>query len=219
MTGLGTLWRTTIGKKIAMAVTGLILVGFLVSHMASNVLVLVDPLKLDHYGEWLRGFGPLLWIARGGLLLAVGIHIAAAWQLTAAAKAARGGSYAKHEKQVTTYSSRTMRWGGVLIAVFIVYHLLHYTTGTVHPDFRTGEIGRNLIVGMESTPVAVFYLVTMIFLGAHFWHGVWSVFQTLGINHPLWNKVRRGVAVTLAVLVAGGFAIIPIAALFGWLHT
>ena len=217
MNAIVSLWRSTIGKKIAMALTGLILVGFLVSHMLSNVLVFVDPMKLDHYGEWLRSFGPLLWVARAGLLIAVAVHILAAWQLTQLARVGRGGSYAKHEKVVTTYAARTMRWGGVLILVFIVYHLLHYTFGTLHPDFRPGEVGRNLIVGMQPVPVALFYLVTMIALGAHFWHGIWSVFQTLGINHPAWNRWRRVIAIGLAIVVAGGFATIPIAALLGWL--
>ena len=216
---IAALWRTTIGKKVAMALTGVILVGFLVSHMISNVLVLVDPSKLDAYGLWLRSFGPLLWVARAGLLAAVCIHALAAWRLTQAARGARPTRYARHDTQVTTYASRTMRWGGVLIAVFIVYHLLHYSTGTLHPDFIHGAVGRNLVRGMEETPVALFYLVTMIAIGAHLWHGVWSVFQTLGANHPAWNRLRRVIAITLAVVVAGGFAVIPIAALLGLLHT
>lgn len=219
MTAIAALWRSTIGKKVAMALTGVILVGFLVSHMISNVLVFVDPTKLDAYGQWLRSFGPLLWVARLGLLAAVVIHAAAAWSLTKAARSARPTAYSQHEKQVSTYASRTMRWGGVLIAVFIVYHLLHYTTGTLHPDFVHGAIGRNLVRGMEETPVALFYLVSMVAVGAHFWHGIWSVFQTLGASHPRWNRFRRVVAITLAVVVGGGFAMIPIAALLGLLHT
>ncbi len=217
MNALRGLWQSTIGKKVAMAITGLILVGFLVSHMISNIFVLFAPEKLDQYAEWLRGFGPLLWIARAALLAAVGVHILAAWQLTQRARTGRPAGYAKYERHVATYSANTMRWGGVLILVFIIFHILHYTTGTVHPDFRAGEVGRNVIVGMESVPVAVFYLVTMIALGAHFWHGTWSVFQTLGINHPTWNRWRRSIAIVLAVVVAGGFAAIPLAALLGWL--
>lgn len=217
MNALRGLWQSTIGKKVAMAITGLILVGFLVSHMISNIFVLFAPEKLDHYAEWLRGFGPLLWVARAGLLAAVGIHILAAWQLTQRARTGRQQSYDRYERHVATYSAHTMRWGGVLILVFIIFHILHYTIGTVHPDFRTGEVGRNVIVGMQSAPVAVFYLVAMIALGAHFWHGLWSVFQTLGINHPTWNRWRRSIAIALSVVVAGGFAAIPVAALLGWL--
>lgn len=212
------LWRSTIGKKIAMALTGLLLVGFLISHMISNVLVFVDGASLDLYAAWLRGFGPLLWIPRLILLGAVVIHIVAAFQLSALARAGRGGSYRDHDRPASTYASRTMRWGGVLILVFIIFHILHYTIGIIHPDFRVGEVGRNLVRGMESKPVALFYLVSMIALGAHLLHGIWSVFQTLGINHPTWNRWRRGIAIGLTVLVAGGFASIPAAALLGWLR-
>lgn len=209
------LWRTAIGKKIAMALSGLVLVGFLVSHMLSNVFVLFDPPKLDHYAEWLRGFGPLLWVARAGLLAIALVHIVAAWQLTQMARAARPTAYGKFEPQVASYASRTMRWGGVLILVFLIYHLLHYTFGTVHPDFRPGEVGRNLIVGMQSVPVALFYVVAMTGLGLHLWHGVASVFQTLGLSHPAWNAARRVIGVLLAIVIAGGFLTIPLAALAG----
>lgn len=211
------LWRTSIGKKVAMALTGIIMVGFLISHMASNVLVHTAPYKLDEYGAFLRSFGPLLWVARLGLLAAVAIHIAAAYQLTRMARAARPVSYDRHELQVSNYATRTMRWGGVLILVFLVYHLLHYTTGTLHPDFRHGEVGRNLIVGMQVRPVAIFYVISMLALGLHFWHGIWSVFQTLGLNHPAWNRTRRVIAVVLTIVVIGGFLTIPLAALFGML--
>lgn len=212
------IWQTTVGKKIAMAVSGIFLVLFLVSHLISNLTVLVDPQHLDDYAAFLRSFGPLLWVARLGLLALVGIHIVAAWQLTLMSRGARTAAYDRSETRVATYAARTMRWGGVLLAVFIVFHLLHYTTGTLHPDFRDGEVGRNLIVGMQSVPVAIFYAVAMLTLGMHFWHGVWSVFQTLGVNHPAWNRSRRGIAVALALAVAGGFLLIPLAALFGVLR-
>lgn len=212
------LWDTAVGKKVAMALTGILMVLFLVSHMASNVLVHFAPEKLDAYAEWLRSFGALLWVARLGLLALVGVHIAAAYQLTQMARAARPASYGKQELQVSSYASRTMRWGGVLLLVFIVYHILHYTTGTLHPDFVPGEVGRNLIVGMQVKWTAIFYAVAMLALGLHFWHGVWSVFQTLGFNHPAWNATRKVIAVGLAVLVAGGFLTIPLAALFGFLR-
>src|SRR5690606_24604627 len=143
------------------------------------------------------------------------LHIVAAWQLTQQARAARPGAYARHDTQVATYAARTMRWGGVLLAVFIVFHILHLTWGQFHPDFREGEVGRNLITGLAVTPVALFYAVAMLALGAHFAHGVWSVFQTLGLNHPAWNRARIALAVGSAVLIAGGFLAIPLAALLG----
>lgn len=218
MNRLLALWHTAVGKKVAMALSGILLVAFLVSHMASNVLVFADPAKLDAYAEWLRGFGPLLWVARAGLLALVAIHIAAAYQLTRQAQAARSVRYAKAEHQVSTYAARTMRYGGVLIAVFIVYHILHYTTGHLHPDFVPGEVGRNLVVGMQVKWTAAFYAVVMVALGAHFYHGIWSVFQTLGLNHPSWNRTRITLAVGLTLVVAGGFLSIPLAALAGLLR-
>lgn len=211
-------WHTTIGKKIAMAVTGILLVGFLVSHMISNTLVFVNPQHLDDYGALLRSFGPLLWVARGVLLAAAVIHIMAAWQLTRLDRAARPQRYAKHERRVHRYAARTMRWGGVLLLVFIVFHIAHLTLGQVHPDFREGEVGHNLITGMQVTPVALFYFVAMIALGYHFSHGVWSALQTVGLSHPSWNRARYGLAIGLAVLVAGGLATIPLAAMLGLLR-
>jgi succinate dehydrogenase / fumarate reductase cytochrome b subunit len=217
MNRLFALWETTVGKKVAMAVTGIVMVLFLISHMVSNVLVFKNPAHLDSYAAWLRSLGPALWIARAGLLAAVTIHIIAAYQLTMRARRARPVSYRRHELQVATYASRTMRWGGVLLLVFIVFHLLHFTTGTLHPDFRPGQAGRNVIVGMQVTPVAIFYLVAMLALGLHFSHGIWSAFQTLGLNHPAYSRTRRILAWSLAILVAGGFATIPAAAILGYL--
>ncbi len=218
MSRLLALWQTVIGKKAAMAVSGILLVGFLVSHMVSNVLVFVDAAKLDHYAEWLRRFGSLLWVGRAVLLSLALVHILAAWQLTQLAHDARPQPYARLDHQVATYAARTMRWGGVLIAIFLVYHILHLTTGTLHPDFHPGEVGQNMISGLQVKWTAAFYAVTMVAIGAHFWHGIWSVFQTLGLNHPAWNRTRSAVAVVLTLLVGGGFLSIPLAALFGLLR-
>ncbi len=217
MNRLFALWGTTVGKKVAMAATGIILILFLVSHMISNVLIFRNPEHLDSYAAWLRSLGPALWIARGGLLAAVVVHVIAAYQLTLLARRARPVAYARHEYQVATYASRTMRWGGLLLLVFIIFHILHFTTGTFHPDFRPGEVGRNVVIGFQVTPVAVFYVVVMLFLGLHLSHGIWSAFQTFGLNHPSYNRSRRLLAWGLAILVAGGLATIPAAAILGYL--
>lgn len=217
MKRLFALWATTVGKKVAMAVTGTVMILFLVSHMISNVLIFKNPAHLDSYAAWLRSLGPALWIARVGLLGAVVVHIVAAYQLTMRARRARPIAYDRHEKLVTTYAARTMRWGGVLLLVFIVFHLLHFTTGTLHPDFHPGEAGRNVIEGMQVTPVAIFYLVSMLALGLHFSHGIWASFGTLGFHNPAYNQSRRLLAWGVAILVAGGFATIPAAAILGYL--
>ncbi len=218
MNRLFALWETTVGKKVAMAVTGILMILFLISHVISNVLIFRNPEHLDSYARWLRSLGPALWLARAGLLACVLIHIAAAYQLTMRARRARPIAYSRHEYQVASYASRTMRWGGVLLAVFIVFHLLHFTTGTFHPDFRPGMVGANVVRGFEVKPVAVFYLVSMLALGLHLGHGVWSSFQTIGMDHPRLRQTRRTLAVGLAILIAGGFATIPAAALLGWLR-
>jgi succinate dehydrogenase / fumarate reductase, cytochrome b subunit len=217
MNRLTALWRSAVGKKVAMAVTGAVLVFFLISHAISNFLVFINPQHLDDYGAWLRSFGPLLWVARLGLLAAAGIHIAAAWQLTQMARGARPADYLRHELSVSTYAARTMRWGGVLLLTFLIFHILHLTLGLVHPGFVEGAVSQNLKSGLAVWPVAVFYAVSMVALGLHFGHGIWSAFQTLGYNHPAWNQLRMVIAVCLAVLVAGGLLSIPVAALLGLL--
>ncbi len=218
MNRLVALWHTTIGKKVVMAVTGLIGLLFLISHVISNLLVFTDPHHLDEWGAFLRSLGPALWLARFGLLAAVVLHVVAAVQLTRMSQAARPAGYSRHERQVATYAARTMRWGGLLLLVFIIFHIMHLTWGQFHPDFHEGEVGRNLITGLAVKPIAIFYALAMVALGMHFAHGVWSVFQTLGLNHPAWNRSRMVISITLAVLIAGGFLAIPLAALFGVLR-
>ena len=216
MGGIARFWQSAIGKKVVMAVTGILLIGFLVSHVLSNLLVLSEPAKLDAYAEWLRSFGAWLWVARAGLLGLAVLHVVAATQLTLAARRARPAGYRELRPQVSTYAARTMRAGGVLLLVFIVFHILHFTTGTVHPDFVPGQVGRNVIVGFRMAPwTAGFYALAMVALGLHLGHGVWSVFQTLGANHPRYNRLRVVLAVTLAVAVAGGFFAIPVGVLAG----
>lgn len=217
MNRLFALWGTTVGKKVAMAATGILMILFLVSHTISNVLIFRNPEHLDSYAAWLRSLGPALWVARAGLLAIVIIHIVAAYQLTMLARRARPVAYAEHEYQVATYASRTMRWGGVLLLVFIVFHILHFTTGTFHPDFHPGEVGLNVVRGFQVMPVAAFYVVAMFFLGLHLSHGVWSAFQTLGLNHPSYDRSRQLLAWGLAILVGGGLMTIPAAAILGYL--
>ena len=217
MNRLFALWGTTVGKKVAMAATGIVMILFLVSHMISNVLIFRNPEHLDSYAALLRSLGPALWVARAGLLACVLIHVAAAYQLTMQARRARPIAYSHHEYQVATYASRTMRWGGVLLFIFIVFHILHFTTGTFLPGWQEGRVGDNVKLGFQSVPVAIFYLVAMLFLGLHFSHGIWSALQTLGLNHPSYNRTRRLLAWGLAIAVAGGLATIPAAAILGYL--
>ena len=217
MTWLRAFYRSSIGKKILMAVTGILLVGFLLSHMVSNILIFKEPASLDRYGEWLRSFGPLLWVARFGLLGLAVLHIVSALELTRMNRRARPVAYDRLTPDASSWGARSMRVGGFILLFFIVFHLLHFTTGTVHPDFRAGEVGRNMITGFQLQPAVVaFYVVAMVALGLHLSHGVWSFFQTLGLHHPRWNTARRVLAWVLTIVIAGGLGIIPLGVAAGW---
>ncbi len=226
------LYRSTIGKKVVMAVTGLILVGFVVVHMVGNLKVYTGAVHLNEYAEFLRVVGEpalpretILWLARIVLLGSVGLHIWMAIELTRLDKASRPQRYAV-KKVTTSYASRTMRWGGVIITLFVVYHILHFTLGqvgyapgTYQPeDPNNGfQTYANIVNGFKVWPVSLFYIVAMFALGLHLYHGVWSMFQTLGLNNNRWNNILRGVAIGTAVAVVLGNISIPIAVLTGFL--
>lgn len=211
------LWNSTIGKKIAMAVSGILLVGFLVSHVVSNLSIFSDPEHLDAWGRFLRSTGPLLWVARGGLIVLAVVHIVAALQLMDRDAEARPEGYRSPGQTGSRWLALGMRAGGVLLFVFLIVHLMNLTWGSWHPAFMEGQVGQNVIVLFKLWPgMALFYIVAMAALGLHLGHGVWSFFQTMGWNHPSWNAARRGIAFLLAVAIAGGFALIPLAIWMGW---
>ncbi len=212
------LWASTIGKKVVMAVTGLGLVAFVIGHMLGNLQVFLGADVFDHYAETLQGMGALLWAVRGALLAAAILHIVAAYQLTMINRRARPSGYAKDERQVATWASRTMRWGGVLLALFIVYHIGHMTTGHLHPFFVRGQAYGNVILGFRSGPVVLFYTVAMVMLGLHLFHGAWAGLRTLGIARPSPRPLHRVVALWLAVAVWAGFSAVPLAVYLGFVN-
>ena len=218
------LYRSSIGKKVVMALTGLILTGFVVAHMVGNLKAFQGPEKLNAYGVFLREVGgpvfgheQLLWIVRLVLLASVVLHIVAAVQLTRGELAARPVRYAYHKKLQATYASRTMRWGGVIIFLFVIYHVLHFTVGAAHPSFRPGDVYHNLVAGFQVWYVSAFYIAAMIAVGLHLYHGVWSMFQTLGLNNRTYNRLLRGLSGVVAAAVAVGNISIPVAVLAGWI--
>ena len=212
------LWQSTIGKKIAMAVSGILLLGFLVSHVVSNLAIFSDPAHLDAWGRFLRSTGPFLWIARGGLVVLAIVHVVAALQLIARDRAARPEAYVRAGGAKNRWLAFGMRLGGVLLLVFVFVHLANLTWGTWHPGFEHGAVGGNVLALFTAWPLtSIFYIVTMLFLGLHLGHGVWSFFQTMGLNHPAWNAVRWPLAIVTAVAIAGGFLIIPLAIWLGWI--
>jgi succinate dehydrogenase / fumarate reductase cytochrome b subunit len=214
--------RSSVGMKILMAVTGAILLIFVIVHFVGNLKVYMGAEEFNHYAEGLRTFGSpffargqLLWLLRIGLIVAVLIHIWAAVSLTLQSRRARKVRYRQTESLAFSYASKTMVWGGLTILAFVVFHLLHLTFGTVHPDFVPGDAYSNFVVGFQSWPVSIAYIVAMVPLGFHLYHGTWSAFQTMGANNPRYNPVRRPVALTIAILIAAGNALFPIAVLSG----
>lgn len=213
-------WRSTIGRKVVMAVSGLVLYGFVIGHMAGNLQVYLGAEAFNGYAESLREVlhGAGLWIARGVLLLSVALHIWAATSLTLESWAARPVAYRRSERRESTYASRTMVLSGPILFFFILYHLAHFTTGQAHPNFIPGDAYHNLVVGFRSVPVSGFYIVAMLFLGLHLYHGAWSLLQTLGLSHPRWNRLRSAFAALFTFAVVAGNISFPLAVLSGLLR-
>ena len=210
-------WQTTVGKKAVMAVTGFILFGFVVGHLLGNLQIYESPTKLNAYSAWLHSMPPLLWGARITLLVSVVLHIWAAFQLWQLQRAARPIGYVKKVNAHSTYASRTMIWSGPILLAFIIFHLLHLTFGTIHPGgpFIEPDVYNNVVTGFQFWPVSLFYIIAMIMLCYHLYHGLWSMFQTLGFSHPVYTPVLRILAKLAAILIAAGNISIPIAVLAG----
>jgi succinate dehydrogenase / fumarate reductase cytochrome b subunit len=214
------LFSSTIGKKAVMAATGLVLYGFVVVHMIGNLQVYLGPEAINAYGVFLHGFlhGQGLYLARAVLLVAVLLHLWAALSLTLQNASARPVGYREWQARESTYASRTMAWTGPLLLAFILYHLAHFTTGDAHPEFVPGDVYRNMIVGFQNPFASAFYILAMLALGLHMYHGFWSMLQTLGLSQPRWNRVRRPLAALLAFGVVAGNISIPVAVLTGVLQ-
>jgi succinate dehydrogenase / fumarate reductase, cytochrome b subunit len=218
MNRLQALWDSSVGKKAVMALTGLLGAFFVIGHMVGNLQVFQGADRINAYGHLLHGpLNELLWAARAVLILAVVLHVVAAFQLTLRDRAARPIGYARQVSQVSTLASRTMRWGGVLLLVFIVVHILHFTTGTIRPAgvFTAGDVYANLVSGFRVPWVTAFYVISMFALGLHLYHGAWSSFRSLGAAPPSPQPLRRWLALVIAIVVSVGFALVPAAAFAG----
>jgi succinate dehydrogenase / fumarate reductase cytochrome b subunit len=216
MNRLGAFWNSSVGKKAVMAVTGIIGVLFVIGHMVGNLQVFQGADRLNAYGHLLHGpLNELVWGARVVLLLALVLHVVAAYQLTMQNRAARPIEYAVRTSQVSTLASRTLRWGGVLLLAFIIYHLLDLTIGTVNPAFQEGDVYANLLGSMRRPLIAAFYIVAMAALGLHLYHGAWSSLRTLGVAQASASPLKRRAAVAIAIIIAVGFAVVPLAVLLG----
>src|SRR3954469_19655084 len=210
-------YGSMIGKKAVMGITGLIGIGFVVLHSLGNLLVFRGPDAINSYSHFLKSTGELLWALRVVLIVSVILHATAAVQLTRQSRAARPIGYRKRETQVATIASRTMRWGGALLLVFIVVHILHFTTGTIRPAgyFSHEDVYANVVTSFRIWWVALFYIVSMIALGLHLFHGAWSSMRSIGVSPPSPQPLHRRISLALAVLVWAAFTSIPLAVIIG----
>jgi succinate dehydrogenase / fumarate reductase cytochrome b subunit len=217
-------YHSAVGKKAVMAVTGILLFGFVLVHMIGNLHLYEGPQYLNDYGRFLRQVGApaipphvALWLARAVLLTAVLLHMWAAWQLTLMNREARPQRYLRRQTVHTSYASRTMRWGGVIILLFVIFHILNLTTGTVHPggEFIEGDVYHNVVTGFQVWYVSLFYILAQVALGFHLYHGLWSMFQSLGWNHPRFNRWRNSFAHAFAWIITLANISFPLAVLTG----
>ena len=214
-------YEAPIGKKVIMAVTGVILFGYVVAHLLGNLQIYGDPQQINKYAAFLHNpaNAGLLWMARAALLLAVIMHIVASIQLWKLKSDARPVAYVKKDDAAASYASRTMMWSGPIVAAFVIFHVLHLTVGAVLPLQEVGpnepNVRANVIAGFLNPAVSAFYILAMILLCMHLYHGLWSMFQSLGFSHPRYTpRLKKGAAI-FAILIAIGNCSIPIAVMAG----
>lgn len=228
MNGVRGFWNSLLGKKLIVAATGLILLLFLLAHMAGNLKALLGAdaagtPEIDIYAQFLRTVGePLLphesvlWLTRFILLGALILHVVTVFQLVAANQGARPIRYETYRTRVSTIPAKTMMVSGILILVFVVLHILHFTTGTIRlGQFEHGAVYANLYHSFRLPLVAVAYFFMMVVVGSHVWHGGWSFFQTWGFDNPARNRFWRGLAVLITLAIFVGFSLLPLLFVFG----
>lgn len=216
------MWRSQLGKKYAMAISGIVIFGYVFLHMLGNLKLYEGARHMNEYAEWLRvmaapavpNYGAL-WAVRVVLLIAFLVHIVAAYQLARLAKRARPIGYRRTKYTAADYAGRTMRWGGVIVGLFVVYHLLHLTTGHAHPDFVHGNVYENVVIGFQQWHASAIYIAANLLLGLHIYHGMWSIFQTFGWTNRRFNHWRRYFATAFAGVIVVGNISFPVAVLTG----
>lgn len=219
MSWLVRFWQSTIGAKFVMAITGVVLYGFTIVHMAGNLNVFLGAEAMNHYAETLRLVPELLWLVRGVLLASLVGHIASWVRLRSLTAAARPVAYQQRANRASTLYSRSMAITGPLVFAYIVFHLLHLTLGVVHPDFRELEKApdafHNLTTGLSNPLVGIVYIVANVMLGLHLWHGAFSLFKTLGLAKERHLALAKQVATGLTTLVVGGNVAVAVYVLTG----
>lgn len=218
------LQRTTIGKKVIMAITGLVYIGFVLLHMYGNLKAFLGPEYFNHYAEGLRSFGEpifghghILFLLRLVLIGSILLHIWAAVLLTRQAQAARPDPYLVTKRVRADYAALTMRYGGIALFFFLIYHLAHFTWGVpgIHNSFIRGDAYHNLVTGFQNPLNVILYLVAVGALALHLYHGTWSLFQTLGLMNKSTTPPIRALALAVALVIPAGFALVPISVMLG----
>lgn len=217
------LWSSTIGKKAVMAGTGLIMLLFLVLHMLGNLKIFFGAPEFDGYAAWLRtigepalGYSWFLWIQRLVLLTSVVLHVTAAAQLSLRDRRARPVGYVHRQRMRATFATRTMRYGGIILALFVVWHVLDVTVGVANPGFEAHHPYHNVVEDFRVWWINLIYIVPMVLLGLHINHGFRSAAQTLGVNRPAWDLGLKAIGTTLAVALTAGFVLVPVSVMMGW---
>lgn len=211
-------YDASIGKKVVMAATGVILFGYVLGHLLGNLQIYSpDPEQINHYAKFLHSHAALLWAVRALLLASVVLHITASVQLWLLKRKARPEGYVKKDDVPTSYAARTMMWSGPIIAAFVIFHVLHLTTGSV-VQIDPENVRANVINGFLNPWIAGFYILAMALLCMHLYHGLWSMFQSVGISHPRYTPILKKFAAIFAFFVAVGNISIPVSVLAGWVH-
>ncbi|PZR98703.1 MAG: succinate dehydrogenase [Candidatus Nephthysia bennettiae] len=227
--GVRAFWSSSTGKKLVMATTGAILFGYVVLHLYGNLKLFAGPRAINGWWVFLRiagepafGYAEVLWIVRIVLLLALSLHVTAAYQLTRRDRAARPVHYTLWHSAGSTYASRTMGWSGLFLLLFIIYHIADLTLGTLHPativSYREGDVYRNLLGDFQLWYIAVIYIAAALALGLHLYHAVWSMAQTLGLTYPHSSRAWRKAALFFSLALTIGNITIPVVILTGMVH-
>src|SRR5580765_7150414 len=207
-------YEAPIGKKVIMAITGVILCGYVVAHLLGNLQIYGDPQQINKYAAFLHNpaNAGLLWIARTALFVAVIMHIVASVQLWKLKNDARPVAYVKKDDAAATYASRTMMWSGPIVAAFIIFHVLHLTVGAIVPIEELSpnhpNVYANVIAGFSNPLISGFYILAIVLLCVHLYHGLWSMFQSLGVSHPKYTpKLKTGAAIFAWLIAIGNISI------------
>jgi succinate dehydrogenase / fumarate reductase cytochrome b subunit len=214
---IGAFWRSLVGKKVIMAVTGVILLLYIIGHLLGNLQIFEGPERLNAYAAFLKSTGELLWAVRIVLLVSLVLHVIASVQVSLASKRSRPAGYAETKSIETSYAARTMIWSGPLIFLYVVYHLAMFTFLVTGPGYSPTDVYRNEVQAFQVPAISAFYVVAIVFLGMHLYHGAWSMLHTLGASNPRYRVLRRTIAPIVAIAITVGYIAIPIAVLLGFI--